>query len=493
MTHAGVVWRPMLRIRMLTQRKHRMVNVARLVSVVNAGGRSRLRRRGRLPGCQACDTLFAVLSPVFRPTPMTADLQTAHPFVNGLPEGVRRKVLEEVRRLAREAGAAAYLVGGPVRDCLLGVPFSDVNDLDITVVGDAPALASRLADAIAGWLTVHRRFGTASVATANLTVDLVTARRETYRQPGALPDVAAGSLADDLARRDFTINAMAMSIDDNDAGLIDPHGGQRDLDAGVIRILHPQSFGDDPTRILRAARYASRFGFRIDDDTLAELRAARDAGAMSTLTGDRVRHELERILQEPSPADALLGAEQLGALAAAHPALTAAHLRPLRDRAASPLTWLAALVWPLRAEAGAAVGARLNAPSDWARVIDDTAILAARLPQLAERELAPSAVCALLDGLAPDALRGATMLATPAATERVCRYLCEWWSVAPRLRGSDLLELGVPAGPAVGAALRALRQARLDGVTGSREDEERLARSRFCGNDEASETTSILC
>ena len=159
------------------------------------------------------------------------------------------------------AGLAAYLVGGPVRDRLLGIP---ATDLDITVVGDAPRLAQRLADELGGKLTVHHRFGTATVDTDSVTVDLVTARRETYRYAGALPDVQPGVIEDDLARRDFTINAMAIPVTGDESDLVDLHGGTRDLAAGLVRVLHDLSFRDDPTRMLRAVRYAARFGFEIE-------------------------------------------------------------------------------------------------------------------------------------------------------------------------------------------------------------------------------------
>ena len=426
-------------------------------------------------------------------------LTIADDMTSGIPAdriavGEFQSILDTVRQVADETGVSTYLVGGPVRDHLLGVP---VKDLDLCVVGDAPALAARLADITNARLTVHQRFGTATVSTSDCAVDLVTARRETYRHPGALPDVSIGDLSDDLARRDFTINAMAIliagepvtgaAITGQPSELVDPHGGRADLAEGIIRILHSRSFRDDPTRILRAVRYAARFSFRIEDETLVGLREALAAGAMATLTSDRVRHEVERALEEPDPLAPLLLADELGVLAAVHPSLGASHLRGLTGAEWSPLTWLAALVWRLTQSEGAALGARLNAPADWTRVIADTAALTMRLSRFAEDDLAPSGVCALLDGLAADALRAATALAQPKAAERVRRYLSEWWSVAPRLRGTDLLELGVPAGPAVGEALRALRRARLDSETHNREDEERLAQQW------AQEITPIQC
>ena len=237
-------------------------------------------------------------------------------------------------------GLEAYLVGGPVRDLLLG---ASTTDLDVTVVGDAVAVAEKLAADIDGRLTVHQRFGTATVATASVTIDLVTARRETYRAPGALPDVEPGGIADDLARRDFTINAMASPMPGPADELVDPHGGRADLDAGLIRVLHPESFLDDPTRILRAVRYAARFGFAIEPETARLMAEALAGRALSTLTGDRLRHELQRTFEETNPAAALRLAHHRGVLAAIHPALTAGHLPDAGTEPAARLTWLAAL------------------------------------------------------------------------------------------------------------------------------------------------------
>ena len=383
-------------------------------------------------------------------------------------------LLIEVQTLAGESGAAAYLVGGPVRDYLLGLP---VKDLDVSVVGDAPALAARLADAVGGRLTVHQRFGTATVVVQGATIDLVTARKETYRQPGALPDVQPGDIYDDLARRDFTVNAMALPLTGNNNEPVDPHGGRRDLENRVIRTLHPGSFRDDPTRILRAIRYSSRLNFRFADSTLEELGTALAQQAISTISPDRIRHELDRTFDESDPLSALRHAGKLEALNAIHPALSVRHLPGgAADDRRDPSVWLSALVWPLPASEAAAFGARINAPSDWARVINDTGRLVSRLHQLEESNLLPSQVCALLDGLSQDALTAATILAPQVQAGYIRRYLDSWWSVAPILRGSDLLQLGVPAGPDVGDALRALRKARLDGITQSRQDEEDLAR-----------------
>jgi len=390
---------------------------------------------------------------------------------NGEPVDGRRFALDRVARITDDLGFKSYLVGGPVRDRILGTP---ATDLDITVVGDATVVAERLAADIQGRLTVHQRFGTATVTAGSLTIDLVTARRETYNSAGALPDVEPGGIADDLARRDFTINAMALPLPASIGDLVDPHRGRADLEAGLIRVLHPGSFLDDPTRILRAVRYAARFGFTIEPETARLMSEALAGRALSTLTGDRLRHELERILQEPNPAAPLRAADDCGVLSAIHPALTATHL-PEVGETVPPLAWLAALVWPLSANEGAALSSRLNAPSEWTRVVGDTARICGIATALGSASK-PSEVCTLLDGLAPDALRGAMLMAGASAANQINSYLSDWWSVAPRLRGHDLLALGVPAGPGMGETLRELRRARLDGETHSIRDEQELAR-----------------
>lgn len=390
---------------------------------------------------------------------------------DGEPVDCCRFALDHLARIADDSGFEAYLVGGPVRDLLLAAP---TTDLDVTVVGDAVTVAERLAADIDGRLTVHQRFGTATVTTGSLTIDLVTARRETYNSPGALPDVEPGGIADDLARRDFTINAMAMPLPASIGDLVDPHRGRADLEAGLVRVLHPGSFLDDPTRILRAVRYAARFGFIIEPETARLMVKALAARALSTLTGDRLRHELERILQEPNPAAPLRMADDCDVLSAIHPALTATHL-PEVGEPVTPLAWLAALVWPLSANEGAALSSRLNAPSEWTRVVGDTARICGIATALGSASK-PSEVCTLLDGLAPDALRGATLMAGASTANQINSYLSDWWSVAPRLRGHDLLALGVPAGPGMGETLRELRRARLDGETHSIWDEQELAR-----------------
>ena len=300
-------------------------------------------------------------------TPMTL---TA--FKDGLSVG-QRKALESVQKLALYAGLAAYLVGGTVRDFLLGVP---VKDLDFSVEGDAPSLASRLAETSGGSLTTHRRFGTATVTVGDTRIDLVTARREAYPVRGQLPKVSSSNIVDDLARRDFTINAMALPISGGTAGIVDHWNGVNDLDAGVIRVLHPGSFLDDPTRMFRAVRYEQRFGFQIEDSSLSQLHFAVGSSAVDSVSGDRWRHEVERILDEADPGPALLRASQLGLLSGLHSALgkddglTA--LSACREKHVDADEWLAAMFLPLTVSEGESVIERLRLSGRRAGLARDT-------------------------------------------------------------------------------------------------------------------------
>src|SRR5215213_2053416 len=214
--------------------------------------------------------------------------------------------------LAGEPGV--HVVGGAVRDALLGrVP----RELDVVVEGDAVAVARRAAERLGGELVVHDRFGTVVVRSRAATFDVVTARTETYAEPGALPDVRPGAtIEEDLARRDFTVNAIALRL--ADGALAEWPGARGDLGAGVLRVLHERSFEDDPTRLVRMARYGARLAFEPDPDTDALAAAA----TVETVSGGRLGSELRLLLREPQPA-ALLALERHGlGRAVVHPGFT---------------------------------------------------------------------------------------------------------------------------------------------------------------------------
>ncbi|MDD5069706.1 MAG: hypothetical protein PHV17_03160 [Candidatus Omnitrophica bacterium] len=207
--------------------------------------------------------------------------------------------LKVISSLASKMNVSIYLVGGVVRDMMIGKGHFD---LDILVEGDAIAFAKKVSDHYDLSCKKHHAFGTATVYFENYKIDFATARKETYSKSGALPKVKASTLQDDLARRDFTINAMAVSLNKNDYGkIIDLYGGQKDLKASLIRVLHDQSFMDDPTRIFRAIRFEQRLSFSLEKNTLKLLKAAVKNNALALVNPHRIREELILLLSENIP------------------------------------------------------------------------------------------------------------------------------------------------------------------------------------------------
>jgi tRNA nucleotidyltransferase (CCA-adding enzyme) len=351
-------------------------------------------------------------------------------------------LFEELRRAypeleaVRAAGAeGVYLVGGAVRDLLLGRGRAD---LDLVVEGDPAELAARLG---APTLIEHERFATAKVELDGHEVDIAAARSETYPTPGALPVVAPAAIETDLCRRDFTVNAIAMPLS-GEPRLIDPHEGGVDLERGLLRVLHPGSFVDDPTRAIRAARYAARFGFALEPRTEALLRAT-DLG---TVSADRRRAELLRLADE---ATAPRGFELLAEWG----------LVDLREGGRELVVSVAELL----------------AEEPWhdAAPRAGTVLAAALGPAGAEGELAaarperPSAGVELARG--HDAATLA--LARALGAEWLDRYLDEWRAVRLEIDGEDLIAAGVPQGPALGRGLDAALRGKLDGEVAGREQE----------------------
>ena len=376
-----------------------------------------------------------------------------------------------------------------MRDALLGAPFLD---LDFSVEGDAVALAKRLSARTDGRITAHARFGTATVTVGDTRIDLVTARRETYASPGHLPRVEPGSISDDLARRDFSINAMALPVSPDGDGLIDHLGGIEDLDAGIVRALHPRSFADDPTRMLRAVRYEQRFGFRIDAATQEWMAAAVAAGLMDVVNGDRWRHELERILDETRPGPPLLRAAELGLLAGIHPHLRTVSategdglgkLAVLLGESACADDWLAALFSPLTASEAEEVVQRLRLSGRRAALGRDTIVVRELEPRIRAGSLRASELVGMLSSLEPAAVSAwAKLTGGPAVASALRWYARELRDLRPRLTGDRLLEMGTPQGPEVGEILARLRNARLDGKVATVEDEMALAREMIARN-----------
>ncbi|MBU1932955.1 MAG: hypothetical protein KKC66_03535 [Candidatus Omnitrophica bacterium] len=208
-------------------------------------------------------------------------------------------VIKLVGKTAEEYKSLAYMVGGPVRDILLS---AGNHDLDFVIEGDAIKFAEDLNKRLKGDLRTHSAFGTATVTFKDMKVDIVTARQETYKRPAAYPDVEPATIKEDLFRRDFTINAMAVSVNKKDFGrLVDFYGGLGDLRKKLIRVMHDRSFIDDPTRIFRAVRFSVRFGFKIEPRTRRLMKEAIMDGLLGELNRGRVRKEIGLLLKEKKP------------------------------------------------------------------------------------------------------------------------------------------------------------------------------------------------
>ena len=392
----------------------------------------------------------------------------------GLPAGL----LSLLRAAA--AGMRVALVGGAVRDLLLhrvhNDPWRGVPDLDLVVEGRASDLVSRLRqqlppNSLRGLLE-HGAFGTVEL---ELTLegrpwllDVASARRETYPVPGENPRVTLGALADDLARRDFSINAIALDL--SSGQLLDPHGGLADLDQRRLRLLHSASIRDDPTRLLRGARYAARLGFALDPASERQARRTLAAwpwrlgdlpGQAPAALGTRMRMELDLLLErEPWPA-ALAALQRWGALTL------------LDARLQSDHTWGRRLIWARRlglprlvalvagAQHPLALAERLQLPHRQHRLLAQWQALTPQLPARAEALSVPD-WCALLEapGHSPDAV--ALAVAVGDGPRRpLLRWLLRWRQLRSPVRAQQLIEQGIPPGPALGAELDRLRALRL--------------------------------
>ena len=382
--------------------------------------------------------------------------------------------------LAANRASPLYIVGGRVRDLLLGRP---VTDLDLVVEGDALELVGALALDQGGEAVVHPRFGTATYWNGTLKFDLATARTETYSRPGVLPDVRPGPIEEDLARRDFTVNAMALRLSPPDAGtLLDRFGSRQDVEDGLIRVLPDGSFVDDPTRTMRAIRYEQRLGFQIEPSTLALL--SRDLHLLPSVGVDRLRRELDLFLLESNPELPILRAESLGVLRTIDPALQpGARLSESFQFArrqlgqVEPAIYLALLLYSVETVEAMQFLERYRFLKESMQKVKGTLALRDTEARISVDGLRDSEVYALFKGFDRDSIR-AFGIATEhdTARARATDYLSRLANVRPELTGKDLINLGVPRGPDIGRFLNRLLHARLDGRTASREDEAALVK-----------------
>ncbi|MHB8777000.1 MAG: CCA tRNA nucleotidyltransferase [Anaerolineales bacterium] len=382
----------------------------------------------------------------------------------------RQTLLTNIAAQAAALNMPCYLVGGFVRDLMLNKP---VNDLDIVLEGDAIKLGRSLVKKFGGKLTPHDKFQTAIWSLPeplNLqaaTLDLITARKETYEDPGALPTVVAATIEDDLRRRDFAINAMAIRIDGDHFGeLLDPLNGQADLKKRIIRVLHPRSFIDDPTRIFRAIRYEGRYSFNLDFETL-NLIGPEALAVISQLSGERIRHELDLIFEEQGANQMILRVASLGILNAIHVELLPLNLsyanlleRDLPVDIPGSRTTLGYILWfmDLSEDGILSIAKRLDFTSDMTYSVWAAAQVKKSLPVLVNSK--PSEWTAALEKFPPISIYVAYLVSHENA---LLDYLSMWRHVKPHTTGDDLKARGLQPGPRYGEILSLLRTAWLDG------------------------------
>lgn len=410
-------------------------------------------------------------------------------------------VLQAAGELGDRRGVQLYLVGGVVRDLLLGLPNTD---LDIVVEGDGVELAKAFAVEQNAQVTVHARFGTARLTLPDgLKLDIATARTEYYEHPTALPTVEHASIKRDLYRRDFTINTLALRLNTSVFGrLLDFYGAERDLKDRKIRVLHSLSFVEDPTRVFRAVRFAVRFGFELGRETRALIVGAVRMDLVSRLSPHRLTDELRLLLSEREPRAGLALLAELEVLRSLHPACTWSArlqglLRGVEDvvawyrllyldrRMESWLVYLSALLEVLSDKAASGVLARLELSERETGVLRMARFSSHRLLRrlMGRTGPAPSQVVQVLNGIEDEAL---LFLMASAKSEKLKRhvsaYLTDYRKIRPLLTGNDLKSLGVPTGPSFTRILTALRGARLDGQAVTVEDERRLVQHLIAGN-----------
>ena len=458
-----------------------LAEVQRLV-VHSGASRVPVRRDGRVVGVVTrSDLLRALDEPVAEPAPAAADLSERLHALESLAPAF------EAIQAVGTGFEGVYLVGGAVRDVLMGEPTFDV---DIAVEGEGIAFGQALAAALGGRAVPHEKFGTAVVIAGDGTrIDVATTRTEFYDRPAALPRVEQATLRQDLFRRDFTINALAVSLKGEDFGrLVDYFGGLDDLEAGVVRVIHPLSFIDDPTRIFRGIRYETRYGFRMDGHTASLARACVEMNLVGELSSARLRDELQALLSEERAGDAVARMGELGVAAAVHPRLAAGaesvRLVGVSDELRARFTpevpaWRARL---------AVLARRLSAVElfEWfdrlrlrrrdAGLVADAVTVAPRLLELLSETDEAAEIRRLVEPHDPDGALLALVLGDGAARERLERYFHALRAVSLEITGGDLAGLGVAESPRVGEILDELLRRKLNGELDGRSAELDAAR-----------------
>ena len=371
-------------------------------------------------------------------------------------------LLKKIGKLADERGEAAYAVGGFVRDLVLDHPGVDI---DITVEGDGLTFAEKLAKMTGSEVEAFTRFGTSIVVVPGFgKVDIATARTESYDRPGALPSVKKGGIIQDLYRRDFTLNSMALSLSPGYfLKLLDPFDGLEDLKKGRIRALHGKSFVDDPTRIFRAVRFEQRFKKRIEEKTQKWLLDAVKGDYIQRVSGERLRNELRLIFKEAHPERAVWRLDELGVLPHIHPALGVSagvkkvlpHITPAIDFFVhnkitledEKMVWFQALLTGSNGKSSAALSKRLMLSRSEQKIVSQsTKAFPALLRELDKPEMTVSRMYKLLCPLKGEVQCFLLAAASPGLHKKMRRYFLRIQKSVPWVRGRDLQSMGIPPG-----------------------------------------------
>lgn len=390
----------------------------------------------------------------------------------------KQTLLSNIADQAASLDMPCYLVGGFVRDLLLDQP---VNDFDIVVEGDAIELGAALVKKYGGKITPHAKFRTAiwhlpsSFIIYPSSLDIITARSESYKTPGALPTIKPSTIDDDLRRRDFTINAMAVRLDGGHFGeLLDPLNGQADLEKKIIRVLHPLSFEDDPTRIFRAVRYMTRYSFILHPSSFILH------PSLSSLSGERIRHEFDLIFEEENSAQMLARLNELGIFNVFDPNLPRFNDQyakllnsnpPAEFGISANRVILGYLLWLLDSSLDAvkAIAKRLDFNSE----LRETSLAVVQLKKDLHslKKISPSQWTFRLEKNPLIAVYAIWLVSNETALKE---FLVKWRHIKSGITGDDLKVRGIPTGPRYKEILSQLRAARLDGTIKNNKEEEDL-------------------
>ena len=390
------------------------------------------------------------------------------------------QAVSAVNNAASSIGSRAFLVGGAIRDIILG---REIKDIDIAVECCPQKLLSSLHMEPAKVISTSQ-FETVKLEICGQIIDLSMTRSEIYPNPGALPEVQLSTIEGDLSRRDFTINAFGVHVDPDRWGdLIDHHNGLQDLCHKKIRVLHNQSFMDDPTRVFRAARYASRLSFEVEMTTEEAL--VRDLDGIRNLSGTRILNELNQIFGETNSGRAIENLNKWGVFKAIHPQFDIPTKvfntieSSISEEVSSDVVGLLALLYCSNNVMREEIGKRLRLSSSLHSKISDLDRFQELLPGMKNSDIYEK-----LKGLSLESLHVARYMSSSAnsgLSAQIDLYLNDLSQISMSVTGNDLLDMGIPEGAEMGRILSSIHKELLDGQVTSREEQVKLARKIFLG------------